>query len=230
MRYAPTSPVGAYCIRPPWVRALHAPRASRAWQARDGLLHSLGVHACAQSPQDSQRLLQPLVGRALFAFLGMRLPVHVQEPGHGVKDRASSASAQAVQALHQLTMITLQGNVCCLGSGTVAHLPQVERCLLVRVAAVVAIDRQPERRLPPLAPRTPQPRAAAIRRAIPRPDQPRPPRESGHARTGKHQPPPRPGGAPGRRPPARPAPLPPDARPRRRAARAAFRGLPPPAL
>jgi hypothetical protein len=37
-------------------------------------------------------------------------------------------------------MITLQGNVCCLGAGAIAHLPQVERCLLVRVAAVVVID------------------------------------------------------------------------------------------
>jgi hypothetical protein len=49
-------------------------------------------------------------------------------------------------------MITLRGNVCCLDSGTIARLPQVERCLLVRVAAVVVVAQQLEGRLLPLAP------------------------------------------------------------------------------
>jgi hypothetical protein len=92
---------------------------------------------------------------------------------------------QAVQALHPLTMITLQGNVCGLDSGTIARLPQVERCLLVRVAAVEVTDQQIEWRLPPLAPRAPLPRAGATLCAIPHSDQRRRPRGSRPGRVGR---------------------------------------------
>src|ERR687886_151290 len=56
---------------------------------------------------------------------------------------------QTVQALHQLTMITLRGNVCCLGSGMIARLPQVERCLLVRGgSSLLCLERQAFNALP----------------------------------------------------------------------------------
>ena len=58
---------------------------------------------------------------------------------------------QAVQALHQLTMITLHGNVCSQGSGTIARLLSVEHRLLACIAVVV-VAQQLEWRFPPLAP------------------------------------------------------------------------------